>query len=395
MNGIGVGLSQQHSPKKAVTEAVQQASQCLEGHSTLCIVFFTTPHIENSQIIFDTAQEILQHNNICGCSATGVLAGNQEVSSGHGLVILLTNQLDAVSFSMKQIHRESASALQQLKEFDLAYLEKNEKQYDENQALLIFPDHYTIQSHNILNALNYLRSSKSIFGVSSCDDGSLEKASQLGGDGVFFGGLSGLLLKGIKKLNWGVAHSGTHMGDPLFITKIKNNAIVELDDFPVLDVFRTLVQHRGMQDLEEAFKQTLGAFSKEQHMQESHQAAAWEVRNIDGIDVSNQGLVFPHILKPSDIFSFVHRSPATAKESLESMLSELDTCDQPPHFGIYLSCAGRGKQLYQQAHLEAQTIQSKFGSIPLIGLQGSFQLARFEKSMQLYTYTGILILVYL
>ncbi len=393
MSGIGIGLSQHQNPKEAVMEAVQQASQSLEGRSTLCIVFFTTHHVVNHQIIFQNLQETLQHDNISGCSASGVLAGSQEVTSC-GLVVLLTNQIDAVSFSTRQTHRESASALQQLKEFDLSIIEQSQKQYDESQVMLVFPDHYAIQSHNIINSLNYLRSSNAIFGVSSCDDGSLEKASQIGGGTAFFGGLSGLLLKGIRRLNWGVTLSGTHIGDPLFITKIENNAILELDDFPVLEVFRTLAHSRGMQDLDEAFSQTLGAFSKQQHSQDFN-SAIWETRPIHGVDVSNQGLILPQMIKPSDIFSFIHCSPYTAIDALETMLAELDFIDEKPSFGIYLNCAGRGEQLYQKPHIDAQAIQNKFGSIPLIGLQGSFQFARYQESMQLYVYTGILLLFYL
>ena len=394
MNGIGVGISQHQDPKKAITEAVQQASQDLEDHSTLGIVFFTTPHINNHQIIFQTLQEYLQHDNISGCSASGILAGSQEIASDYGLTLLLSNQIDAISFSMKQTHQASASALQQLKEFDLSVIEQSQTQYDPSQTLLIFPDHYAIQSHNMINSLNYLRSSNSIFGVSSCDDGSLEKASQIGGGHSFLGGLSGLLLKGIKELNWGVAHSGTHMGDPLFITKVENNAVVELDDFPALEVFKTLSHNRGMNDLDSAFGQTLGAFCKEQYLQEFN-SAAWELRPLDGVDVSNQGLVLPHLVKPFDIFSFIHRSPSTSTEAFETMLTELDVVDRKPSLGIYLNCAGRGKQLYQKSHVDPQAIQSKFGSIPLIGLQGSFQFARFQDSMQLYVYTGILLLIYL
>ena len=394
MGSIGVGLSQCEDPKQAVVEAFNQASKNLVDDSTLGLVFFTTPYIEYYQIIFNKLQELLQHSNIVGCSSKGVLLGEQEITSDYGLVLLLANKIDATAFGAKQIHQASPSALQQLKEFDIDIREQNHKEYDASQILITFPDHYTIQSHNIINSLNYLRSSKSIFGVSSCDDGSLEKAAQIGGGDSFMGGLSGVLLRGIKKYNWGVTHSGTHMGDPLFITKIQNNAIIEIDDFPVLEVFRTLAHSRGMNDLDDALNQTLGAFSKEQYSQEFN-SAAWETRPIDGFDVANQGLVLPHMIKPSETFSFIHRSPATSMEALEEMLERLDIIDEQPSFGIYLNCAGRGEYLYQQPHVDTQAIQKKFGSFPLIGLQGGFQFARFQDSMQLYVYTGILLLIYL
>ena len=66
-----------------------------------------------------------------------------------------------------------------------------------------------------------------------------------------------------------------------------------------------------------------------------------------------------------------------------------------PTFGIYFNCASRGEALYGRSNVDTQIIREILGEFPLIGFFGAYELAQMPQGVQLYTYTGVLVLVYL
>ena len=66
-----------------------------------------------------------------------------------------------------------------------------------------------------------------------------------------------------------------------------------------------------------------------------------------------------------------------------------------PTFGIYFNCASRGDGLYGRPNVDTQLIRETLGDFPLIGFFGAYEMAQMPLGVQLYTYTGILVLVYL
>jgi small ligand-binding sensory domain FIST len=62
---------------------------------------------------------------------------------------------------------------------------------------------------------------------------------------------------------------------------------------------------------------------------------------------------------------------------------------------MYFNCASRGEALYGRPNVDTQLIQETLGDFPLIGFFGAYELAQMPQGVQLYTYTGVLVLVYL
>lgn len=72
-----------------------------------------------------------------------------------------------------------------------------------------------------------------------------------------------------------------------------------------------------------------------------------------------------------------------------------DTLPETPDFGIYFNCAARGRPLYGENDVDLKQINQRLGSFPIIGYFGAFELAQVPLGLQLYSYTGVLVLVYL
>ena len=66
-----------------------------------------------------------------------------------------------------------------------------------------------------------------------------------------------------------------------------------------------------------------------------------------------------------------------------------------PDFGVYFNCSSRGEALYGRTNVDTQIIREILGEFPLIGFYGGYEMAQMTKGVQLYTYTGVLVLVYL
>ena len=66
-----------------------------------------------------------------------------------------------------------------------------------------------------------------------------------------------------------------------------------------------------------------------------------------------------------------------------------------PTFGIYFNCASRGEALYGQPNVDITYIREILGEFPLIGFFGAYEMAQLPQGVQLYSYTGILVLIYL
>ena len=65
-----------------------------------------------------------------------------------------------------------------------------------------------------------------------------------------------------------------------------------------------------------------------------------------------------------------------------------------PAFGVYFNCAARGEAVYGRKDVDLEAIQEVLGEFPLIGFFGGFELAQVPAGLQLYSYTGVLVLAY-
>ena len=91
-----------------------------------------------------------------------------------------------------------------------------------------------------------------------------------------------------------------------------------------------------------------------------------------------------------------YRSQKTAEKDLKSMLERLKKQNtEIPTFGVYFNCASRGEALYGRPNVDTNFIHQILGEFPLIGFFGAYEMAQMPQGVQLYSYTGVLVLIYL
>lgn len=116
------------------------------------------------------------------------------------------------------------------------------------------------------------------------------------------------------------------------------------------------------------------------------------LRGIQGVDPARGAIVLSGELKLGWRVAFAVRDAAAARADLELCTRDLarETAGAAPLFGVYMSCAGRGTELYETPDVDLRILRARFPEIPLVGLHSAFELAPFEGRAAVHFYTGVL-----
>lgn len=387
---VGVGLSQQDEAVPATLEATREAlNRANLQNPDWVLVFLSTTHMRYAEDIRLTLVETTQCEKIAGCSGAGVLTNQEEVIGSSAIAVMVgaSEQMPSQAFIHRQEDPDAPSVPQQLKETLEAFEAPN-------PLLFLFPDAYNQLPYNLINTLNYVSTKPQVFGAGACDDGSCQHSVEIGPQASFTDGVSGLCLGGMKQFIIGVTQSCSPIAEPLFITKVEKNAIISLDGYPALEVFSTLAGNQGIKDFDTAARNILLAFPLDKESPK-FTGESCLVRHLSGIDVSRQGLVVPQIIEEGGILSMMYRNAITAENDLYAMLERIKTTNpNTPVFGVYFNCAARGESLYQRPNVDTEAIRETLGDFPIIGFFGGFEMASVPAGLQLYSYTGVLVLFY-
>ncbi len=157
--------------------------------------------------------------------------------------------------------------------------------------------------------------------------------------------------------------------EPMTVTEIERGMILSLDDAPALEVLSQKTgggRHGGL---------ILVA------LHEDEPGERYLVRPIRGIDPGRKGIAVAAQLAVGARVSFAVRDPALAREALGEALrrSERQVAGSQPTFGLYLSCAGRGRSLYGESDVDVRILKKRFPGIPLAGMHGAFEVVPWSK----------------
>ena len=391
MNRVGIGLSRESNPEAAVAEVLNSAIKEVNlPQVDWVMIFFTPDHFVHAGRLHELIRGQTDCECIAGCSGMGVITGEGEITQGPGLVLMAgyTPGLHLNALAKYQELENSAGVTQQLREA----LENFE---DENTLFFFFPDVYQHPPNNFINMFNYLKSNPSVYGGGSCNDGSQETSIQFGPNIVTLNGAGGMAMAGMKEFIAGVTQSCATLDEPMFVTEIKDDMILSLDGNPALEVFTQVAKEFGFKDMEEASHQLLLSFplDPEKPVFTGEGAMA---RHVTGVDMNSQGIKTSQIVHEGGVVSFAYRNHKSAEIDIRAMLTRLNNKNsKTPDFGIYFNCSSRGEALYGRSNVDTQIIKEILGEFPLIGFYGGYELAQMPQGVQLYTYSGVLVLVYL
>ena len=234
MNRIGVGISKETDPDIAISDVINSAvSKAKLPEVNWVLIFFTEQHFVNAGRLHELIIEKTQCECIAGCSGMGVISLEEEITNSPGLVLMAgyTPEIRPLALAKYQELEYSAGVTQQLGEAlnDLSG----------NQPLFFFfADVFQHQPHNFINMFNFLNNKTAVFGGGSCNNGSHETSIQFGPDIVTLNGAGGLAFEEVPEFRAGVTQSCATLGDPMFVTEVKDDLILSLDGILVFHLLK-------------------------------------------------------------------------------------------------------------------------------------------------------------
>ncbi|NUP13168.1 MAG: hypothetical protein HOW73_44585 [Polyangiaceae bacterium] len=154
------------------------------------------------------------------------------------------------------------------------------------------------------------------------------------------------------------------VSDSMTVTQIDRGMVTRLDGEPALDVLTAKAgggRHGGL------ILVAIHDFSDPDR---------YLVRPIRGIDPGRKGVAIVGDLNVGDRVSFAVRDPACARDGLTEAArrAERHALGSQPTFGLYLSCAGRGRSLYGESDVDIRILKKRFPGIPIAGMHSAFEV---------------------
>jgi small ligand-binding sensory domain FIST len=113
---------------------------------------------------------------------------------------------------------------------------------------------------------------------------------------------------------------------------------------------------------------------------------------IQGVDPGRGTILAGEEIPEGTPIAFAVRDAHRARADFEQQLRTLKSqgAGTAPGFGLYISCAGRGRSLYKSQDVDTRLIVSQFPSMPFVGMHSTFEIAPLQDRLTPQVYAGVL-----
>ena len=261
----------------------------------------------------------------------------------------------------------------------------------DTKGTLFFADPFSTPITRLLPALAQLQPTPiSVIG------GMVSGASQAGfnrlilNDQLIHSGGIGLTMSGQIDIDCIVSQGCRPIGDPLRITKIEHNVVLELGGKPALDTLRDLAN--GISPKERELLKggvLLGGVIEEN--KDYFGRGDFLVRTILGIDQKRKGIAVGEFYRLGKTVQFHVRDAQTAVEDLQQLLDVQELSDQP-FAGLLVTCNSRGRSLFHEEDCDLTIIRNRIGEVPVAGFFAAGEIGPIGGTSFLHGHTSCLTL---
>jgi small ligand-binding sensory domain FIST len=375
----GVGLSTERDSARAAREAAAAAMRSGRlDRADLVLVFATTPHGPGFTRVTRLAAQECGTPDVLGCSAAGVLAGEQEVEGGPGVAVLaVQGDLRVRRFFVPIARGEGGRTAD-------AIADAVGPPDGPGQLLLLFADPYAFEPERVFTRLAERLPGVRVVGGGASEDGSVGEVSVFSGNAASGGIVAGALLGGDLRATVGVSHALRRVGQVRRITRSDGNVILEIDDRPAYEAFAEIVPGTLLEDLRRATAVVLVGLA----VGEGEVVA----RHLIGVDPQRGAIAVNAAVSEGQEVFFGVRDPQGARADLQRVLARqaAEWRSTPAAGALYVNCVGRGRGFHGVSGLDTAYIRQQLGPMPVAGFFSGAEFAPAGGVPRLHQYTGVL-----
>jgi small ligand-binding sensory domain FIST len=378
----GVGLSAERDSTRAAVEAATIALRSAGApRADACLVFATTAHGPGWGAVLRAVAETCGTRDLAGCSAAGVLAGEEEIERGPGVAVLALAGVPPVRRFMVPVSRGRADDAAEAVAGTVADAAVA------GALVLLFADCHHLAAEPFFAALAARVPGLRVAGGAASEDGSVGEVAVFAGDTAAAAAVSGLVFGPDVQATIGVAQALRRVGAVHRVTEAEGHLVVSLDGRPALDAFRAIVPEPLLADPRRALAVVLaGVVTGED---------GFVARHLVGFDAERGALALAAPVSAGDRVFFGVRDAHGAREELDRVAREqaLAWGAQPPAGGLYVSCIGRGQRFFGVHGLETAYLRQHLGALPVVGFASGAEFAPGGGIVRVHQYTGVLTLL--
>ena len=383
---VGVGHSHDLSTVEAAERATHMAmSNAGIAKADIAIVFATINYQTEYEQLYQAVLANANCEELIGCTGMSVLtsAGEFEEEPAIAVMVLRGEQLSAVSFTAQGTASEVGEQIQESIQTELR----------EGSLLVIFPDVRAVNPAELVEHIGGDGATLPVVGAAVSGDATGAQMYHWQGTQATEGGATGILLTGDFSTEIGVAQGCQPIGKPREVTKVDGRVIFELDGEPALESFKGTLQLLTQEDIRRSGGTVFVGIAMDD-ANKSPIRGDFLIRNLVGINEEHAAIAVSEEVKEGQLVQFHLRNPLAAAEEIQVIIAQLaeKTRAQPPAFGLYFNCLGRGKGLYGTANHDINVIQEKFPGLPVIGFFGNSEFAPIGGRNFAHAYTGVFVL---
>jgi small ligand-binding sensory domain FIST len=388
---VGVGISRNEETLDAAEEASRNAvSSAGIIRSDFALVFATPHHSSQYARIIQKVKDVTGAVHVAGCSGIGVITNQEEIEDSPGIAVMAVHSdtLSGYSFLYHDLMEKNLTIGRSMGELVRRFRKGSE-------LMVLFPDPYSFESSSLFNTIREeCHSSLTLTGGCASNEVNSKQTYQFSEKDVASNSISGIYLTGDFTHTIGITQACHPVSGPLIVTRADEKVIHELRGRPALEYLTQLIKEPDPKRFSEVLEYLMIGLPVDPSGTEL-ESGKYIVRHITGVDPSNSSIIINDEITPGQPLTFVMRDRKRALQEFEELLDEIaqSQASNPPRFGLYFNCAGRGNSLYQSPNTDIQLIQKYLGEIPLIGFFTFGEIAPINQQNYLHTFSGILTLI--
>jgi small ligand-binding sensory domain FIST len=351
------------SSDEALARLIDDAQQHLDA-ADVAFFFFTRHHSEQADELAEKLMLEFEPQALVGCSCEGVIGVDREIERSSGMVLML-GFMPGVTVHSFHVGTDDWRGLIQ----DRSAMAEKLGIGEQTRAVIGFGDPWTTPITQFLGAMDIVSPRSPLIGGMASGARAAGENRLIRNDSTVCEGFVGVSLSGPIDVQTVVSQGCKPIGQPMVVTKAKNNVIDQLGGRASLAVLRDVINNLDERDQALLQKGLLMGRAISEY-RDQFRRGDFLVRNIIGADQDTGALSLGDYVRVGQTVQFHVRDAATADEDLSLMLDGV----APPAGALLFSCNGRGTNLFDSPNHDVATSRQKLNETAIAGFFAAGEL---------------------